>query len=75
MGKLAGRIQHTYFGIPGGEGLFSPIQVSLKGKRQWLSIIHDQTQHIQDWEEIIKHMGRHTTQVRQMVKNLPHYIG
>ena len=75
MEKLAGRLQHASFGIPGGAGLFSPVQVALKGTRQWLRVTLNLTQCLQDWRDIIKHMGRHTTQVRQLVNNFPHYIG
>ena len=75
MEKIAGRLQHLSFGIPGGTGLFSPIQVALKGTIQWLRIIPDLAQCLQDWGEIINHMGRHTTQVRQMLNNLSHHVG
>ena len=56
-----------------GGGLFSPIQVALKGTGQWLLITPDLTQCLQDWGDIIKHIVRHTTQVFQLVNNLPHY--
>ena len=72
MEKLAGSLKHASFGIPGGTGLFSPMQVALEGTNQWLRITPDLTQCLQDWGVIIKYMGRHTTQVRQMVNNLPH---
>ena len=75
MEKLAGSLQHASFGIPGGAGMFSPVNVAPKGTIQWLRIPPDLTQCLQDWGEIIKRMVRHTTQVRQLVKNLPHYIG
>ena len=72
--KLAGSLQNASFGIPGGEGLFSSIQVATKGTSQWLRITPDLTQCLQNWGTIIKHTGRHKTQVHQMVNNLPHYI-
>ena len=75
MEKLAGSLQHASFGIPGGSGLFSPIQVALKGTSQWLSVTPNLTQCLKVWGAVIKHMGRHTTQVRRLVNNLPHYIG
>ena len=75
MEKLAGSLQHASFVIPGEAWMFSPIQVVLKVTSQWLRIIPNITQRLQDWGDIIKHMGRHTTQVRQLVNNLPHYIG
>ena len=75
MEKLAGSLQNASFGIPGGAGMFSPIQFALKGTSQWLCITPDLTQCIQYWGVIIKHMGIHTTRVRQLGNNLPHYIG
>ena len=75
MEKLAGRLHHKLFGIPGGEEMFSPVQVALKGTSQWLLVTPDLTQCLQDWGAIIKHMGRHTTQVLHLVNNLLHYIG
>ena len=73
--KLAGSLQNASFGIPGGSGLFSPIQVMLKVTRQWLRVTPDLTQCLQDWGGVIKHIGKHTTQVHQLANNLPHYIG
>ena len=75
MGKLEGRLQHASFGIQGGEGIFSPIQVDLKGTSQWLHITPDLTKCLQDWGGIRNHMGRKTTQVHHLVNKLPHYIG
>ena len=75
MEKLAGSLHHASFGTPGGAGLFSPIQVAPKGTSQWLRVTPDLTQCLQDWGAIIKQMGRHTTKVRQLLNNLPHYIG
>ena len=75
MEKLAGSLHHALFGIPGGAGMFPPIQVELKGTRQWLRVTPDLTQCLQDWGDIIKYMGRYTTQVRQLVNSLPQYIG
>ena len=75
MEKLAGSLHHALLVIPGGADLFSPIQVALKVTSQWLRVTPDLKIILQDWGAIIKHMGRHTTQVRHLVKNLPHYIG
>ena len=47
--KLAGSLQHASFVIPGGVGLFLPIQVVLKGTIQWLRITPDLTKYLQDW--------------------------
>ena len=55
--------------------MFSPIQVALKGTSQWLRVTPDLTQFLQYWGAIIKNIGKHTIQVRELVKNLPHYIG
>ena len=71
MEKLADSLQHISLDIPVGVGLFS---VTLQGTIQWLRITPDLTQYLQDWAAVINHMGRHTTQVRQLVNKLTHYI-
>ena len=74
MEKLAGSLPYASSGIPEGTEMFSPIHVALMGTSQWLRVTPDLTQCLQYWGGIIKHMERHTTQVLQLVNNLPHYI-
>ena len=47
----------------------------MKDTSQWLRISPNLAQCLQNRGKIIKHMGRHTTQVHQLVNNLPHYTG
>ena len=72
---LADSLQHALFGVPGGSGLSSSIHVALKVTSQRLHDTPNLKRCLQYWGAIIKHMGRHKTQVRQLVNNLPHYIG
>ena len=73
--NLAGNIQHSSFGIPGVSGIFSPIHVALEGTHQWLQIISNLTQCLRNWGEIIKHMGKHPTHVRQLDNKFSKYVG
>ena len=73
--KVAGSLEHASYGIPGGAGLFSPIQQGLKGSKQWIKVTPDLKQCFQDWRAIVKHMASHPTHVLQIVKALPQYVG
>ena len=75
LDQLAGSLEHASFGIPGGAGLFSPIQQGLVGNKQWIKVKPDLTQCFQDWGAIIKYMASNPTHVLQLVKGLPHYVG
>ena len=75
LDKLAGSLEHASFGIPGGAGLFSPIQQALVGNKQWIKVTQDLTQCFQDWGAMIKYMATNPTHVLQLVKGLPHYVG
>ena len=73
--KLSGSLQQEYLGIPGGAGLFSPPQVALAVTSQWLRITPNLTQCLSNWGLIVKHMGKHPTQVRHLVNKFPNFIG
>ena len=72
---IAGSLEHASFGIPGGAGLFSPIQQALKGSAQWIKVTTNLSTCFQDWGAIIKHMAKTPTHVQQLVKGLPDYVG
>ena len=73
--KLAGRLQHASFGIPGGAGLFSPIQQAMKMNPPFINISAELDQALQDWRYMINHLKHHPTHVSQLVHDYPHYLG
>ena len=74
LDKINGSLQHASFGIPGGSGLFSPVQMAMQGTKPWIAVSSELTQCFNDWGAIIKHMKRTPTSVLQLVKTFPHYI-
>ena len=73
--EIAGSLEHASYGIPGGAGLFSPIQQALQGNHQWIKVSSTLKTCFQDWGAIVKHMAKHPTQVKQLVRGLPSYVG
>lgn len=73
--KLAGRLQHASFGIPGGNGLFSPIQAAMRNDPEWIKVSEELKIILQDWRYIVKYMGTHPTSLFQLVPQYPSYIG
>lgn len=73
--KMAGKLQHASFGLPGGTSLFSPIQRAMAGDPDFINITPDIKQVLQDWRYIIQIMMKQPTSVLQLVVNYPDYIG
>ena len=70
-----GSCQHASFGIPGGVGLFSTLQVTSKGTHYFINVTASLQQCFQDWGAIIKHMKTHLISVLKLVKQLSEYVG
>jgi hypothetical protein len=73
--KLAGKLQHASLGLPGGKGLFSPIQLAMQGNPEFVPLTNTLKQCLKDWQAIIRHMEKQPTSVLQLVKDYPAYIG
>jgi hypothetical protein len=73
--KLAGKLQHASFGIPGGTGLFSPIQVAMRGDPPFITLTATLKQVLADWRYIIHFMMKHPTSVLQLLSDYPTYVG
>jgi hypothetical protein len=73
--KLAGKLQHASFGLPGGTGLFSPIQMAMLGDPQFINLSADLKQALSDWKHIIRVMMNNPTSVLQLISDYPDYIG
>ena len=73
--KLAGKLQHASYGIPGGKGLFRPIQQAVQGNPEFINITTELKQILGDWRYFIKYMARNPTSVFQLVSEYPDYIG
>jgi hypothetical protein len=73
--KLAGKLQHASFGIPGGTSLFSPIQKSMANNPDFINISTELITILEDWRYIIQHLIKTPTSVLQLVTEYPHYLG
>ena len=73
--KIAGKLQHASFGIPGGKGLFSPLQMALHGSPQFITITDTLKSIFTDWKYIINYMKNNLTSVQQLVPKYPSYLG
>ena len=75
MQELAGKLQHASFAMPGGWGLFSPIQASMAGNPKKVKITSELSECLADWKTIVKHIHLHPTHVLQLVDGFPDYLG
>jgi hypothetical protein len=73
--KLAGKLQHASFGIPGGTGLFTPIQMAMSGNPQFVPLTSELKCILKDWQYMIKYMDTTPTSILQLVQDYPDYIG
>ena len=73
--KLSGKLQHASFGIPSGKGLFSPIQMAMRGNPEFIALSNELKIILEDWRYIIRYLKNNPTSVSQLVQNFPSYIG
>jgi len=73
--QLLGNLQHASFGIPGGSGLFSALQMSLSGEAPFLTITPCLQLALEDWREIIHHLRRTPTSIHHLVPIAPDFLG
>ena len=72
--KLAGKLQHTSMGIPGGRSLFTPIGMAISGNPYFISITPTLHQCLEDWHCLIQCMAKTPTSVLQLIADAPTYI-
>jgi hypothetical protein len=73
--KVAGKLQHASYGLPGGKGLFSPIQMAMAGNPDFINMTDDLKVVLTDWQYLLSQMKRVPTSVLQLTPNYPDYIG
>ena len=73
--KLAGKLQHASFGIPGGSSLFSPIQTAMAGNPAFIHMTDELKQILADWRYIIHYMCKNPTSVLQLIMEYPDFVG
>ena len=73
--ELAGKLQHASMGIPGGTGLFSPLQMAMIGNPKFITITDYLRKTLIDWRSIIQHMKQNPTSVLQLIKDFPNFVG
>ena len=69
--RLAGKLQHASMGIPGGEGLFSPLQKAMAGDPKYVKIDKYMKIALLDWRTIIHFLKNNPTSVKQLVADIP----
>ena len=72
--KLAGKLQHAAFGLPGGWGLFTPIDMALKDEPDFITMTPSLRQCLEDWRCIVQSLNKSSTSVLQLVVLPPTYI-
>eukprot|EP00957_Ditylum_brightwellii_P158087 12033272-Ditylum_brightwellii.AAC.1 len=72
---LMGKLQHTSLGIPGGHGLFSPLQMALLGNPTIVRCTPFIKEALLDWITLIRYMQSNPVSVCQLVKDYPAFIG
>jgi hypothetical protein len=73
--KLAGKLQHASFGIPGGSGLFSPIQMAMTGNPDFINITKEIQIILRDWRYMIQFLAKNPTSVLQLTVEIPNFLG
>lgn len=73
--QLAGKLQHASFGMPGGKGLFSPLQMAMLSDPEFIVLTPYLKQTLTNWRYIIRYMEVHPTSMKQLVLEYPSYIG
>ena len=73
--KLAGRLQHIFYIMPGGWDLFSLIHRAMQGDLSTITIMEILRETIRDWCTIIKQVSLIPTHVLQLVDGLPEFLG
>ena len=75
MQKLAGKLQHASYAMPGGWGLFSPIQMAMRGNPRQVTLTPFLKETLKDWKAIIKELSSLPTHVLQLVDGYPDFLG
>ena len=75
MQKIAGKLQHASYAMPGGWGLFSPIQMAMRGNPRHIKITPFLAETLKDWKIIIKEITKIPTHVLQLVDGYPDFLG
>ena len=74
--KVAGKLQHASYGIPGGKGLFSPIWKAFKSAdKDRVDLTPPVSQALRDWITIIRQIGSRPTSVLELQARPPQYVG
>ena len=73
--ELLGKFQHASFGIPGGSGLFSYLQMALACSPSYITVTENICLALEDWRAIIQYMRRTPTPVLRLVPTTAHFIG
>lgn len=72
--KVAGKLQHASFGVPGGRGLMSPIHRALGKSPRWIRMTGVLKQTLRDWASLVRDLARNPTLVTLLIRGTPDII-
>ena len=73
--KIAGKLQHASYGIPGGRGFFSPIWRAFTQANEMVTLTAPLKQALQDWTTILQCIGKRPTSILELTPKKPDFIG
>ena len=75
--KLTGKLRHAAIGIPGGKGLFGPINklLAVKPSRVFWDRCPAARQALDDWRQLLRAAAKEPTHTRELVPGEPDFVG
>ena len=75
--KVAGKLQHASMGVPGGKGLFTPINKQLGKEAKWINLTRNSPLRtaLTDWRALLLEANKEPTKALELVHGEPAYIG
>ncbi|KAL7533742.1 hypothetical protein ACHAWF_007944 [Thalassiosira exigua] len=75
--KIVGKLRHAAIGIPGGKGLFGPINrlLAIEPSKVFWDRCPDARKAFDDWRQLIRAAAKEPTHTRELVADEPDYVG
>ncbi|KAL7546620.1 hypothetical protein ACHAWF_015384 [Thalassiosira exigua] len=75
--KIVGKLRHAAIGIPGGKGLFGPINrlLAIEPTKVYWDRCPDARKAFDDWRQLIRAAAKEPTHTRELVADEPDYVG
>ena len=75
--EVAGKLQHASLGVPGGKGLFTPINKQLGREAKWINLTRNRPLRtaLSDWRALLLEANKEPTKALELVHGEPAFIG